>query len=53
MFIVCAWCKAQMGEKFPFDDKRTTHSMCSACESQTYRSPAFSPTESNGNIHSK
>lgn len=31
MNIKCAWCKKDMGEKEPLDDKSTTHTICPKC----------------------
>jgi hypothetical protein len=31
MFTVCAWCKKDLGEKPPLDDKSITHGMCKEC----------------------
>jgi hypothetical protein len=31
MKIICQECQREIGEKFPFDDPRTTHSICSQC----------------------
>ena len=31
MKIVCQECHREIGEKFPFDDPRTTHTICPQC----------------------
>jgi len=31
MKVVCAWCRKDMGEKEPKEDKGTTHSICPQC----------------------
>lgn len=31
MKIQCAWCKKDMGEKPPYEDPATTHSICDEC----------------------
>lgn len=31
MIKICAWCKEEVGEVEPFDDKRVTHGMCPKC----------------------
>lgn len=31
MLAICAWCKANLGEKEPLDDTRITHSICRTC----------------------
>lgn len=31
MIRVCAWCKKELGEKEPLEDKRITHGMCEEC----------------------
>ena len=31
MFIKCSWCGKDMGEKEPFHDNRTTHTICPGC----------------------
>ena len=32
MFVVCAWCGKNLGQKEPLSDKRTSHGMCPDCE---------------------
>jgi len=32
MKIVCAWCGKLLGEKPPYKDKSTTHSICKKCK---------------------
>jgi len=32
MLIKCAWCKTQMGDVFPFSDKRTSCGICPSCK---------------------
>jgi len=34
MKIVCLECDRQIGEKFPFDDTRKTHTICRECIEQ-------------------
>ena len=31
MKIICLECHREIGEKFPFDDPRTTHTVCLQC----------------------
>jgi hypothetical protein len=31
MKIICQECHREIGEKFPFDDLRVTHTICSEC----------------------
>jgi len=31
MIRLCAWCGAEMGEKWPFWDKSVTHGICDSC----------------------
>lgn len=31
MVIVCAWCTARLGVKYPCDDSSTTHGICHGC----------------------
>ncbi len=32
MKILCSYCLAELGDKPPFDDLRTSHTICKACE---------------------
>ena len=34
MKIVCLECQREIGEKFPFDDLRETHTICRECIEQ-------------------
>ncbi len=34
MKIVCLECEREIGEKFPFDDLRKTHTICGECIEQ-------------------
>jgi hypothetical protein len=34
MKIVCLECHRDLGEKFPFDDQRKTHTICGECIEQ-------------------
>jgi len=36
MKIVCAWCKKDMGEKPPYEDKSVTHSICPECKAKHF-----------------
>ena len=36
MKIVCAWCKRRLGEKEPFNDRRTTHVLCPVCKDEFF-----------------
>ena len=36
MIIVCAWCKKELGEKEPIEDKSITHTICSDCEKKMF-----------------
>ena len=31
MIVVCAWCKAKIGEEEPLEDKSITHGICASC----------------------
>jgi hypothetical protein len=31
MKILCSWCKKDMGEKPPLEDRDITHGLCTAC----------------------
>ena len=31
MFLICGWCKKDMGEKEPLDNKDMTHGICKVC----------------------
>ena len=34
MKIICLQCHSELGEKFPFDDPRETHTICRDCVEQ-------------------
>ena len=31
MTVICSWCKKDLGEKEPMDDRRISHGMCPDC----------------------
>ncbi len=31
MKVICGWCKKDLGDKAPFDDKRITYGICDDC----------------------
>ena len=31
MLVVCAWCKTELGEKWPLEDKQISHAICLHC----------------------
>lgn len=33
MKVVCAWCKKDLGEKEPLEEKTVSHGMCEECYS--------------------
>ena len=45
MRVQCAWCGKDMGEKPPYDDPSTTHSICESCLAEAFKSafPLISP----------
>ncbi len=45
MKVVCAWCKEDMGEKEPLEDKDATHSMCPKCQIKFYNDPEYKGAE--------
>jgi len=45
MRIVCAWCKKDMGEKPPYEDKGTTHSICPECKAKHFPEGAQSAAD--------
>lgn len=49
MKIICGWCKKDMGEKDPLEDKRISHAMCEICAAtmQTEVDQYFSRSECN------
>ncbi len=34
MKIICLECQREVGEKYPFDDPRETHTICQECSEQ-------------------
>jgi hypothetical protein len=39
MKIICLECHREIGEKFPFDDPRATHTICSECIEKRVNGP--------------
>lgn len=37
MKVICAWCKKDMYDKAPFEDKTVSHSICPECEEKEMR----------------
>ena len=31
MIVMCAWCKQQLGDKPPYKDRESTHTICTSC----------------------
>jgi len=36
MIIKCAWCRKDMGEKPPYEDKSITHTICEECKEKNF-----------------
>ncbi len=39
MKIICLECQREIGEKFPFDDPRSTHTICPECIEKRLNGP--------------
>ena len=37
MKIICAWCNTVLGEKEPFDEDSTSHSICLKCKDKVLK----------------
>jgi hypothetical protein len=51
MIVICAWCKASLGEKEPLADKHTTHSICGTCRTKLLARVPEHQRQANVELH--